>query len=115
MFIFISIVEANSVPSFCVAFDQGQKATFPATKDGAYALGKHIAKVCPCADEFACSSDIDFAGEYGVNMTSDDICNAIMLGLKFMLLAAQRFIPLLITHLKSPSASVKRWQVESLA
>jgi hypothetical protein len=86
MFIFISIVEANSVPNFHVSFDRGlgdvvAEATFPATKDGAYALGKHIASVCPGADEFACSSDIDFADEYGVNMTSDDICNAIMLGM----------------------------------
>jgi hypothetical protein len=82
MFIFISIkIDAQNNAFFHAAIGGGRDGMFPATKDGAYALGKHIASVCPGADEFACSSDIDFADEYGVNMTSDDICNAIMLGM----------------------------------
>jgi hypothetical protein len=87
MFIFLDIQnDANNTPCFHVSFDRGlgdivADACFPATKQGAFAMGRHIAATCPGATEFACSSDIDFADEYGIKMTGDDICKEVLIGM----------------------------------
>jgi hypothetical protein len=84
MFIYLDIRnDENNTPSIHVSFDHAnaKNAMFPATRDGAYALGRHIAATCPGANQFSCSSSIDFADEYGVAMTGDDICNAVLLGM----------------------------------
>jgi len=82
MFIYLDIQRNDSnAPIFHVSFDHAADAAFPATRAGAFALGRHVAATCPGADEFACSSSVDFADEYGVALSSDDICNEVLRGM----------------------------------
>ena len=86
MFIFIDLCQNESTSEVLirVGLHEGASrrlAAFPATIDGCKAAGRHIAKASPGAREFSCSSAIDFPEEYGLRLSSGDICDAIMLGM----------------------------------
>ena len=82
MFIFIGLCENKATSEVMLRASIGkERVTYPATLEGCKALGRHIAKASPGATEFSCSSDIDFPEEYGLRLSSGDICDAIMLGM----------------------------------
>jgi len=81
MFIYLSIThDENNQPEFMVEANDRRVAAFPPTVDGLRNLGRLIVSQWPDADCYF-SSDLDFPGECGVNLTANEVHTSIEEGM----------------------------------